>query len=204
MSLPVHCYDGYMKMTLHGVCQVTCIAWKSRNVGDQSKHQWQFLFLLCQHSYWSSRWIYVPAALSSLCPCDLSAAGSVICVVMMQILFFYHLWQSHQWLQSSLNEQYDSNSFHTWAFIDGQPWSTHSDSRPKCSSSRIATLTSLSIMQCGISVHYSIKFMVMHIHGISLSLFVSWLCLDSQSAIKELWPRFVLMDALKYFLLSVW
>ena len=43
-------------------------------------------------------------------------------------------------------------------------------------------------MQSGMSVHDSIALMGMHIPGISLSLFVSWLHLDSQSAISSYGP----------------
>ena len=43
-------------------------------------------------------------------------------------------------------------------------------------------------MHSGMSIHYSIALMIMHIHGISLPLFVSWLGLDNQSAMNSCGP----------------
>ena len=43
-------------------------------------------------------------------------------------------------------------------------------------------------MQCDMSVHDVIALMVMCMPGIPLFLFVSWLCLDSQSAINSHGP----------------
>ena len=45
-------------------------------------------------------------------------------------------------------------------------------------------------MQSDMLVHDSIALMVMHMPGISLSLLVSWLCLDSQSAVNICGPGF--------------
>ena len=58
-----------------------------------------------------------------------------------------------------------------------------SDSKPKYSLSSIAILISSAVRYSGISVHDSVAFMVLHIPIISL--FVSWLCLDSQLAINN-------------------
>ena len=71
---------------------------------------------------------------------------------------------------SSMNDQNGWSSLCPSAFIDGQPQTKYFHIRPKCSSFRIATQISLVLMQCGISVHDPIPFMVMLIPGISLPL----------------------------------
>ena len=79
----------------------------------------------------------------------------------------------------SLNDQYGCNFFCTSAFVDGQPWNTWSERMLRCSLSGVATLITSAFMQSDISVHdYCIP-------GISLSLFVSWFCLDSKSAMNS-------------------
>ena len=72
-------------------------------------------------------------------------------------------------MMSSLKDQYGCTSS-TSASVDGQPCITYTDSMPKCSSARVASLVSSAVMQSGISVHDSTTFMVMHIPGISSSL----------------------------------
>ena len=57
---------------------------------------------------------------------------------------------------------------------------------PKCSSCWVVTLISSAVMESHMSVHNPI---VLHcIPGISLSLYVSWFCLDSPSAINSCGP----------------
>ena len=50
----------------------------------------------------------------------------------------------------------------------------------RCSSSNIAVLISSAVMKSCMSIHDSISLTVMDMPGISSSLFVSWLCEDSQ------------------------
>ena len=75
---------------------------------------------------------------------------------------------------SSLDEQYSYSSSCTLAVVNGQPYSTSSDSMPKCLLSSVAFLISSALMQSGMSMHDSIALVVMHMPGISSSLFVSW------------------------------
>ena len=82
----------------------------------------------------------------------------------------------------SLNDQYFCSSFCTSAFDDDQLWSVSSESMPKCSSSNCATVISSGIM------HGSIAFVVTHMSFISLSPFVAWLCLDTQSVMNNCGP----------------
>ena len=56
-----------------------------------------------------------------------------------------------------------------------------SDRMAICSTFRDALLISSAVMLPGMAMHDSIALMVMHIPGISLSMFVSYLCLDRQS-----------------------
>ena len=58
---------------------------------------------------------------------------------------------------------------------------------PKCLQSSIAILMSSAVMQSGKSLHDSM-FMVIHMLCISLSLFLSWLCLESKSAMNNCGP----------------
>ena len=89
---------------------------------------------------------------------------------------------------SSLNDQCGHSSFNASDFVDGQPSNTYSDIIPKYSLSRVAKHISFAVIQSSTSMHDSIAFMLMLIPGISLSLFVSWLCLDSHSAMKSSGP----------------
>ena len=56
----------------------------------------------------------------------------------------------------SQNDHYDCSCFCTSAFVNGQSWSTSSNSMPTCSSSSIAILISSPIMHSGMSLHDSI------------------------------------------------
>ena len=56
---------------------------------------------------------------------------------------------------------------------------------PSCSSSSISILISPALMQSGMSLNVPIVLMVICMPGISSSLFVSWLCLDSQSVMNS-------------------
>ena len=61
------------------------------------------LFLLCWHSCWPSGWIYMPVDVFFQSPCGLSAAGSVLYFVVMQVLLLFCLsLLFNQWLQSHL------------------------------------------------------------------------------------------------------
>ena len=81
----------------------------------------------------------------------------------------------------SLNNQYTSLSLCTSVLMDGQLHSAYSYSLPKCSSSIVANLISSAVIQSGMSIYYSVAFMVMLLHSISSSLFAWLLCLDGQS-----------------------
>ena len=59
---------------------------------------------------------------------------------------------------------------------------------PRYLSSRAAIFISSAVIQSGISVYESIALMVMHIPDISLSQFVSWLCLDSKYVMNSCDP----------------
>ena len=72
---------------------------------------------------------------------------------------------------SSLNDQYACRSFCISALVDGQPQSSSSDSMPMCSSSSITILISSALMQSSMSMHDSVEVMVIHMPGISSSLF---------------------------------
>ena len=56
--------------------------------------------------------------------------------------------------------------FCTSAFVDGQPWSTCSGRRSRCSVSRVAILISSAVKLSGMSMHDSFVIMVMHMPGI--------------------------------------
>ena len=73
---------------------------------------------------------------------------------------------------STLYNQYGCSSFSPLAFVNGQPWSTRSDRMLRCLLSIIAVLISSALMQYGMFMYASIVSMVMHMVGISLSLFV--------------------------------
>ena len=79
-------------------------------------------------------------------------------------------------------------SFCTSALVNGQQQSTPSDTMHMCPSSTVAIYISSVVMQSGMFVPDSIMLMVMHMPGICSSLFVSWLCLDSQSAMNSCGP----------------
>ena len=100
---------------------------------------------------------------------------------------------------SSLNDQYGCGSFCTSALIHGPLCNVHSDSQYRCSSSVLADLISSALVHCGMSMCDSIAFMFMLIPCISLSLFVSWLCLDNQSLMNN-WD----LDLYSILLLSWW
>ena len=54
-------------------------------------------------------------------------------------------------------------------------------------------LISSALMQTGMSNDYSIALIIMHIPDISSSLFVLWLCLDSQSAVRMCGQVFIVL-----------
>ena len=81
----------------------------------------------------------------------------------------------------SLNDHYGCSSFCTSALNSAKQQSTVCESMPMCLSSSIAIPISSTLIQSGMSVYDSFALMMMHMSGISLSLFVSWLCLDNQS-----------------------
>ena len=72
---------------------------------------------------------------------------------------------------SSLNDLYSCSYLVPQFFVNGKVL--------RCSSSKVTSLISCAVMQSGMSQHDSITLMVMHMPGISSSLFF-WLCLDSQ------------------------
>ena len=122
---------------------------------------------------------------------------------------------------SSLNGQYGFRSFCTSAFVKGQPCSMSSDSMPGCSSSSVAILISSSIIQFHVSVHDSIAFMVMHMPGISSSLFqgcvritnlwwiivvlvcIVFLCCINGFTIEFFWAHVIGFQHLSWILLPV-
>ena len=109
---------------------------------------------------------------------------------------------------SSLNDQYGCSSFCPSAFIDGQLQSKYSESRLKCTLTRVATLISSAGMQSSVSVH---DWYYMDGCAYIWYFFVcmSWLCLGSQSAMNSYGPGLysisyvVLIDVLQYSLQSV-
>ena len=74
------------------------------------------------------------------------------------------------------------------SFVDGRLWSMSSANALGCSSSKVTSLICSAFMQSGMSVHDSIVLMVMCMPAISSSLFVFWLCLDSQSVMNSSSP----------------
>ena len=101
---------------------------------------------------------------------------------------------------SSLNDQYGCSSFCTSAFVNGLPWSTDFDSMPQCSSSSVTLLISSAVMKSGMTMNDSIAFIVMHMPGIFSSLFISWLILDSQSAMNNCGPGFHSIPMLSWWI----
>ena len=86
---------------------------------------------------------------------------------------------------SSLNGQYNCRSFCTSALIDDQPHKTYSDNMLRCSLSIVPDVISSTVMQSCMSMHDSMVFMVTFIPSIFSPVFVSWLCLDSQSTMNS-------------------
>ena len=79
---------------------------------------------------------------------------------------------------SSMNDQYFCSSFCTFSFCQWPAMNAHSDSMPRCTSPSFAPLIFSAVMEYGRSMYDSIAFMMIHMPHISLSLSVSWLCLD--------------------------
>ena len=156
--------------------------WKSRHVG-------QFQFLLCCHSWWPSKWINVPVTMSSLCPYDLSTAGSALCSVMRQDLLFFNFLCNPindcklvpEWpvlLQFFSVPQLCLMASHQVHILTVGP-STH------C----LGLLHLFLQLWCSlVYLGFTTAFVVMHIPGISSFLFAVWLCLDRQSAMKSCGP----------------
>ena len=72
------------------------VAFKSRYV-----EQFLTVFLNLSIHVDSTNGLICHYTMSSLCPCNLSAAGSVHCSTVMQVLLFFYLsWQSHQLFQT--------------------------------------------------------------------------------------------------------
>ena len=140
------------------------------------------LFIPCQHSCWPSKWTFVPVSLSSLCPYDSCAAVSVLCLVVIQVLLFFYIWQFHWWLQSCplMTSMATVPSVPPPLLMASQGVHTLREYIV----SHHLVLPIVSLVPFGLSMLGSIALMVMHMPGISSSLFVSWLCLDSQSAMN--------------------
>ena len=83
---------------------------------------------------------------------------------------------------TSMNNHYGWSFFCTSAIFDGKPQSTYSDRILKCSSSSVANFVFSTVIQSSMSVHNSIAVGVMYMPGISSSLLVLWLYLNSQFA----------------------
>ena len=83
------------------------------------------------------------------------------------------------------NYQYGCTCFCASTLIEGQPCNMYSDSLLRSSFSVVDDLISSAVMLSGLSMHVSSALMVMFILGISSSLFVSWLCLGSQSTMNS-------------------
>ena len=75
-------------------------------------------------------------------------------------------------------------------FVYDQAHSMSSAKALRYSSVRIISLISSILMKSGMSVHDSIRLMVMHMPGISSPIFVLWVCLESQSAVNSSGPGF--------------
>ena len=88
----------------------------------------------------------------------------------------------------SLNNQYSSISLCTSALVDGHVWSIGSANALRCSSSRVTILMSAAVMQSCMSIYDSIALFVMQMPNISSSLFVVWLCLESQIVMNSCGP----------------
>ena len=86
---------------------------------------------------------------------------------------------------SSLNDQYSCSSFYNSTYVDDNPCNIYSGRMPKCSLPSVASLIYSASMESGIFMHGSLELMVIHIGGISSSLFVSQVCLHSQSAMSS-------------------
>ena len=149
-------------------------------------------FLLCPHSCWSKRWTYILAALSSLCPCGSDAVLIAHCPAALQVLllsfFLTFIAVPPMIAVSSLNDQFGWMSFCISALGNSQQWSVSSDNMPMCSSSYVAILISFVVMQSRMSMHDCVVLMVMCMPVISLSQFVSCLCLYSQFAVNSYAP----------------
>ena len=116
------------------------------------------------------------AFLTFLCQYDWNVVSLLPYVVVIKVrLFFFLWWQSHLWL---LSHPWMTNKaavlFVPPVFLDGQPESTSSTKVLRWSSSRVAYIISPAVMQSSMSVHDSIRLMVMWMPYISLFLFVSW------------------------------
>ena len=86
---------------------------------------------------------------------------------------------------SSLNNQYGYISFCSSAFTDGHACNTYYDNMHRCSSSMVTDLISPALMYSGMPMYDSMAFMAIFTPSISLSVFVVWLYLDSQSSMKS-------------------
>ena len=158
----------------HGLTDILCdnalsldfVAWKSKHVGKKIS-----LSLLCKHSRWSSSLIHMQATLSTQGSPDICAIGSILFLwVMLVLLHFFlslqycqllfHLWMTNRaaglsTLQLSLIDKYKIHILIVCL---------------SCSSSVVARLVSIAIMQPGMLVHNSMAFTVMLIPSISSSL----------------------------------
>ena len=171
------------------LCGILCDTVLSLGHADwKSKHVGQFLivcsmmeFMLTQYmdSYTSNLVFSMPMWL--WCSCfsafSLDDAGTIILLPFMAILSIIAISFSEWpgWLQFLLD----------LILCRWPAASNYSDRILKCSLPSIANLISSAFMQSGMLMHDSIVLIAMHIYGYSLSLFVSWLCLDSQSVMNS-------------------
>ena len=114
---------------------------------------------------------------SCFCALSCDAAGIIIFLSFIAVLSMIAI--------SSVNDHYGCGSFFTSALVDDQPWNTNSDSMPMCLSSSIAISISSAIIQCGMSMHDSLAFMVLHIPEIYSSLYFGYAWIASLHWIAE-------------------
>ena len=147
------------------------------------------LFSLCQHLCWSNICTHMPAALSSIFPCSSYATVfsawpcSSTCIIHVPFIALPSMSAI-----SSLSEQNSCRCFYNSAYIDGQPQGMSCNSMSMYSLSSIANYILSALMQSGMSVHDLNTLLIMYMPGISLSLSVSWLCMESQSTMNSCGP----------------
>ena len=124
----------------------------------------------------------MPVALSFLYPCGSGGAALVLIPLSFMAM-------PSMIMISSQSDQYGYRSFCISALANCHPCNMSSDSMPMCLSTSVAFLILSCCHACTlVCLCITTVLMVMHMSGVSSSLFVWWLCLDSYSVMNNCDP----------------